>query len=68
VLFFLSMGLINLYVAYTFSTDFWVDFKLFGMLGLTLAFVVGQSIYLARYFKPEAELADGDAAGADSKE
>lgn len=68
VLFFLSMGLINLYVAYTFSTDLWVDFKLFGMLGLTLVFVIGQGIYLARYFKPEAELASAEPADADSKE
>ena len=44
--FFIVVGAINLYVAYTFSEAFWVKFKLFGMLGLTLVFVVIQSIWL----------------------
>ncbi len=49
VSFFVSMGLLNLYVIYHFSTDVWVDFKLFGMLGLTLLFIVLQTFYLSRY-------------------
>lgn len=44
--FFLVVGAVNLYVAYNFSEAFWVKFKLFGMLGLTLVFVVAQSIWL----------------------
>ena len=48
-LYFLSLGCINLYVVYNFDTETWVNFKLFGMLGLTLAFVVLQTIYLSRY-------------------
>lgn len=44
--FFVLVGGINLYVAYTFSEAFWVKFKLFGMLGLTLLFVVVQSVWL----------------------
>nr|VFJ93102.1 MAG: intracellular septation protein [Candidatus Kentron sp. LFY] len=51
VVFFSAMGLLNLYVVYYFSTEFWVNFKLFGLLGFTLAFVVGQSFYLARHMK-----------------
>lgn len=51
--FFVLMGFINLYVAYNFSTDFWVNFKLFGMLGLTLLFVILQSVYLMQYLVPE---------------
>jgi intracellular septation protein len=47
--YFLSLGCINLYVVYNFDTETWVNFKLFGMLGLTLAFVVLQTIYLSRY-------------------
>jgi len=31
----------------------WVNFKLFGMMGLTLVFVLGQAVYLARYMKPD---------------
>jgi intracellular septation protein len=58
VAFFAGMGLLNLWVAYTFSTDTWVSFKLFGGLGLMLAFTVAQAAYLSRY------LEDTPAAGA----
>ncbi|MBT8421377.1 MAG: septation protein A [Gammaproteobacteria bacterium] len=51
VVFFLVMGFVNLYVIYNFSTEFWVNFKLFGLLGLTLAFVIGQSFFLVRFMK-----------------
>ena len=47
--FFVVMGILNLIVAFNFDTDTWVDFKLFGMLGLTLLFVLAQGVYLARY-------------------
>lgn len=46
VVFFVFVGAINIYVAYTFSEAFWVKFKLFGMLGITLLFVIIQSIWL----------------------
>jgi intracellular septation protein len=46
VVFFVIVGGVNLYVAYSFSEAFWVKFKLFGMLGLTLVFVIIQSIWL----------------------
>src|SRR5690606_23982346 len=44
--FFTMVGAVNLYVAYGFSEAFWVKFKLFGMLGLTIAFVLVQSVWL----------------------
>lgn len=47
--FFLSLGFINLYVAYTYSTATWVNFKLFGTLGLTILFILIQSIYMAKH-------------------
>lgn len=47
--FFVVLGGINLYVMHFYDRDTWVNFKLFGMLGLTLVFVVLQSVYLARY-------------------
>lgn len=53
VIFFFAMGLANLFVAFNFNTDTWVNFKLFGMLGLTLAFVLVQAFYLARHLHPE---------------
>ena len=48
------MGLLNLYVAYSFSTSTWASFKVFGATGLMLVFSVGQVIYLSRYLKPQA--------------
>ena len=51
--FFIALGFINLYVVYNFDTDTWVNFKLFGMLGLTVVFVIGQAFYLARHVKDE---------------
>jgi intracellular septation protein len=45
--FFTIMGAANLYVAYNFSTDAWVNFKLFGGMGLMLLFVVAQAVFLA---------------------
>jgi intracellular septation protein len=47
--FFVAMGVLNLYVAYTFSERFWVQFKLWGGLGLMLAFVVAQALVLSKY-------------------
>lgn len=55
VLFFCVMGLLNLYVAYSFSTDTWVNYKLFGSMGLMLVFTLAQGFYLARHMKPERE-------------
>ena len=49
VLFFVFLGCLNYYVAQNFSTDFWVEFKLFGMLGITIIFTIGQAVWLSRY-------------------
>jgi intracellular septation protein len=51
--FFAAMGIANLFVAYNFDTDTWVNFKVFGGLGLTLAFVLLQGLALARFMEPE---------------
>src|ERR1051325_6679538 len=53
VAFFAFMGAANLYVAYNYSTDLWVNFKLFGGIGLMVAFVVAQSLVLAKYLQDE---------------
>jgi intracellular septation protein len=52
--FFILIGGVNLYVAYQYEEQVWVNFKLFGMLGLTFLFVILQSFYLSRYL-PEAK-------------
>ena len=49
LIFLVLIGVINLFVAYTFSMDIWVDFKLFGLLGLTLLFTIGLGFYVAKY-------------------
>ncbi len=54
--FFLLMGAINLYVVYHFSTNTWVNFKLFGTLGLFILFIIGQAIYMSRYMTESKEL------------
>jgi intracellular septation protein len=49
IVFFVFMGAANLYVAYNYSTDLWVNFKLFGGMGLMLVFMVAQALVLAKY-------------------
>ncbi|MDT3680577.1 MAG: septation protein A [Burkholderiaceae bacterium] len=52
--FFVLMAALNLYVAYRFPTDTWVNFKLFGTTGLTLAFVLVQALYVGRHVQEES--------------
>ncbi len=59
VIFFIISGFANLYVAFYYAPeldektrmDFWVDFKLFGLMGMTLVFVIAQAIFLAKYIE-----------------
>ncbi len=55
VTFFFLAGAANLYVAYHFAEETWVNFKLFGMLGLTLLFLLAQGFYLSRYIEMAEE-------------
>lgn len=52
--FLVLIGVINIAVAYSFSLDIWVDFKLFGLLGLTIIF----TIILAHFITKHGDLAD----------
>lgn len=54
-LFFALLGIINLYVAFNFSEDAWVNFKLFGFTGLMLVFILAQSAWLAKYVDEKKE-------------
>jgi len=49
IAFFAVMGVLNLYVAFNYSTDAWVNFKLFGGLGLMLVFIVLQALMMGKY-------------------
>ena len=53
VAFFAVMGCLNLWVAFNFSTAAWVNFKLFGGLGLMVVFVLLQAVYLNKYIKSD---------------
>lgn len=47
--FFACMGVLNLFVAFNFSTDAWVNFKMFGATALMLIFVLAQGLFLSKY-------------------
>ena len=49
IAFFVVMGFLNLIIAFNFPTDIWVNFKLFGGMGLLLLFVLGQGLMLSKY-------------------
>lgn len=49
--FFAAMGALNLYIAFNFPLELWVNFKMFGFIGLMIAFVIAQTAYLSRYLK-----------------
>ena len=56
VLFFVFMGILNLYIAQNFSLAFWVQFKLWGLTGLMFAFIAAQIVVLYKYIdEPEAK-------------
>jgi intracellular septation protein len=55
IAFFGLMGLLNLYVAYSYSTSVWASFKAFGATGLMLVFMLAQGIYMSRHLKPDGE-------------
>jgi len=54
-LFFVILGVVNLYIAFNFSTDTWVNFKLFGATGMMLVFVLLQAMALSKYVHEEKE-------------
>jgi intracellular septation protein len=65
IAFFAVMGVINLYVAYSFSTSTWATFKAFGTTGLMLVFVVGQVFFMNQYMKDDTP--EGKAAATPEK-
>lgn len=53
IAFFAIMGVLNLVIAFNFPTDTWVNFKLFGGMGLMLVFVLAQGMFLSKYMEEE---------------
>ena len=61
VVFFAVIGLLNLYVAYNFSIEFWGTFKVFGLFGISLVFIVAQSVWVVSKLGDDAiRVQDGD--------
>ena len=58
--FFAVLGVVNLYVAFNYTTDAWVNFKLFGATGMMLAFVLLQSLWLSKYVEEDKKEAQVD--------
>ena len=54
-LYFAALGVVNLYVAFNYSTDTWVNFKLFGTTGMMLVFVLLQAMVLSKYVEEDKE-------------
>ncbi|MGY8796299.1 MAG: inner membrane-spanning protein YciB, partial [Woeseiales bacterium] len=61
VVFFVVAGILNIYVAYNFSEEFWVNFKVFGLMGLSLLFIVGQTIWMSKIGALQTEPSDKEA-------
>jgi intracellular septation protein len=55
VLFFIVAGIANIYVAYNYEEATWVNFKLFGLLGITFVFLVLQSLWMSQYLDEESD-------------
>lgn len=60
-IFFAAMGAVNIYVAYNFPEEFWVKFKVFGLMGFTIVFMLAQSIWIFS----KMDIADEDEAEID---
>ena len=55
IAFFAAIGAVNIVVAYSVPTEAWVNFKLFGLMGITFAFTIGIGLWLARHMKEAVE-------------
>ena len=55
VVFFIAAGALNIYVAYNFSEDTWVKFKVFGLMALTIVFMIAQTLWIANLIGGESD-------------
>lgn len=60
IAFFILSGVINLYVAFSYDTDTWVNFKLFGLMGMTFVFIILQGLYISRYIQESDSEAESE--------
>ena len=57
-LFFTALGFVNLYVAFHYPLDTWVNFKLFGITGLMFVFIIMQTLLVSKYIMPASKVED----------
>lgn len=55
VVFFIIAGIANIYVAYNYPEATWVNFKLFGLFGMTFVFLVLQTLWLSRHMSDDEQ-------------
>ncbi|MBL4763164.1 MAG: septation protein A [Gammaproteobacteria bacterium] len=67
VIFFIISGLANIYVAFNYDENTWVNFKLFGLMGMTFVFVIGQAFFLAKYMPTEDQQTISQETSKDNK-
>lgn len=58
VIFYIVLGALNLFVAFTMDEETWVNFKLFGMMGLTFVFILLQGFYISKHLESESPNSD----------
>jgi intracellular septation protein len=59
--YFLFAGMANIYVAYNYAEATWVNFKMFGLLGMTLVFLILQAMWLSRHMPDKPQTNDKDS-------
>lgn len=58
IIFYIILGALNLFVAFTMDEETWVNFKLFGMMGLTFVFILLQGVYISKHLENESTHSD----------
>jgi len=66
IVYFIILGAVNLIVAFTLSEKAWIQFKVFGNLILTFAFVIGQMPLLAKYIEVQEDKTEAEPTGKES--
>lgn len=64
-LLFIGLGFLNLYVAFNYSQNTWVNFKLFGITGIMFVFIIGQTLLLSKYLIKEEDATESNSKESD---
>lgn len=68
VIFLVGLGFLNLYVAFNYTEDAWVNFKLFGVTGMMFVFVILQTWALRKYLVDPTEVNTSEVNPADKSD